>query len=783
MPVMSHPRKLIATACCTRANPPDWVGDVDRLPLHSLGSTSTTPYTAGGMPPSLRSQDKLPDEFESLLQRLQEARTHQEWATTLRATVQAIRAQRASVDSFLHQLWETVHENEIFGSRPNDTDGLPVPDHCFPRSPSPAMSTAMQNWGSNCFEVLWRRGAYIPQQWSQNFGQHMVYLAKHFRLEVFSQAAIEVLRKKRPTGKKTAIHVTGSRLLQTADLQDIRLQLQPNKVKRAGTTSTSEYTAKRTGSELDNTAVVASLLVRKKTRTLQDTPEQARAAQHADSGLHEAPTPSRSTTRESSYIYPASPSSSQAAVHDPLADERFAEPQLTYESDITDADALPRSVQGRKSRASEPNSSPQTQPLDRIRLSSDPNAPHLDQRSDIRESDAYLLSASELTDDNWVSHLTVFTVLQRVMTQRTSRLYDIGSLSCLSSLDDWSPTMPTSFDDRFLLIPFNLPLTVGLKPESGEDRMRHWVLIEIDNQQRRYRVFDPQIEITQSRKSEVMSIIRNMTSGLDAAENAESRPWTDATPSSGIPQQDSPGSCGVYTMYFTLCLAARANIKDIGSLVLRSFFKALVATDATGCTPLILISPAVLPAEDNQADSHIDIAALVRSCSDLQVLSSEHLPTISSLMDQTFENLTTDKTELMASIQVATTRLAMLREYQSSLETLRADSFLQHHTDRALTAQQLLTRKVISQTRLLERRLLQAEVSTASVQKAQSILSTWQATSAQKLQEQKRQYQLAAERFNRTYTKELEDIKARQKLLELRKHAAEEASLRFQTLF
>lgn len=102
------------------------------------------------------------------------ARTLAEKSVQLSAIAQAIEQQQNATDEIIELFWVSSGTNRDLDDVLDVFVRAPMPQHCQPLEPTSAMSSIMTRWSTSCFTILWRKGVYIPEEWSTSFSKQAI---------------------------------------------------------------------------------------------------------------------------------------------------------------------------------------------------------------------------------------------------------------------------------------------------------------------------------------------------------------------------------------------------------------------------------------------------------------------------------------------------------------------------------------------------------------------------------------------------------------------------------
>lgn len=173
-----------------------------------------------------------------------------------------------------------------------------------------------------------------------------------------------------------------------------------------------------------------------------------------------------------------------------------------------------------------------------------------------------------------LTHGVIHSIIDMLAIEQHVRWYDPGNLDDLDSISSWTPASISQGDIPTVITPFNLPLS-----STPSNRNGHWIVFKFDVFERNFWVYDSARSITSILSNKIHEIGERIGNALLPVGTAGGpdliAQWTQSNVKN-IPQQTNNNDCGIFAIYFCLCLSVQENPLDCFAPLWRKIWSSLL---------------------------------------------------------------------------------------------------------------------------------------------------------------------------------------------------------------
>lgn len=522
-------------------------------------------------------------ELDRMLERVKAGPDHKETAKNICNYTEFYRAHQNSLQSSAQAFWVRVNEQGLLKyhfQRLLEASEV-VTSHCPPQFLK--FKTVQNIWGDNFSQRLLECKVPIPRNPSDKFLGFLVSAAKLVSLELFVERVSSIVenRKNRPAGQKVSF-IQGIRVLQTADVKDMTTEHK-----------SMLHGSRETNSQARNTAIAVSTRS-ENADSSTDIVEgfSATDAIHADLSV-ERPRDAEMDSEEDEEpsIYEESVMAESLSADDYNAEARPLEsfgfdqqtemnlntnPVLGRQSEsisvhdsFTTASNLEH-VTSRKRRMGEDDSL-QRQPERKMPEPEMKRSKSEHGESEEKKDQEHALR--QLKEGQWIDHRTIHMILSRLAVWNKVQLHDPGNLNGpgVDALLHWNPTKVAQKDHDTLIVVLNL--------------VKHWIVFKFCKSMKTFSVYDSGRRFTGT-YSEFITEVGQRIGRTISRVNPESdleRLWSQEPYSEDLVQQENTDDCGIFAVYFCLCLSVQTTPKQCDASLLRRAWSILLGDEDPNC--------------------------------------------------------------------------------------------------------------------------------------------------------------------------------------------------------
>jgi hypothetical protein len=466
------------------------------------------------------------------------------------------------IDRLLGDFWSQACKANLHQHFLPQLKGIPVPKRVLSIRAATHMRNIQRNWHRDFLDVLWRSTVYTSSKLSQRFLEKLSPISKKYDLQNFIRTVLTVRNEKKPPPGKPAEEINGVRVLQYIDLIRVQEELQgiPSIHRADGSDPghTSSEAASDTSQDDDSTSEIRKVPHDAPTETARTTV----AAMTDGSTIYGEDVTTRALNQ--SYLTEKSTGS--------MEDENSANSieAENYASSIDDPifgniNSTDENIDSR-STAMQRNDSPlhltgslkrtfevvgPVQACARKHHCVPRSSPASPSQLDLLAQDKKHVT-SRLMPGSWLDHRTIDFIISRSTTESHVQMHDVGNLENLKIISAWTPRSSAKPATKPVVIPFNLPLG------DFKSRVGHWIVFEINLHDRWYRVYDSAECQTKTVQAKISEIGKRICSSL-SKDNIPREDWERKLHPAILPQQTNQDDCGVYAIYFCLCLSLQVS--------------------------------------------------------------------------------------------------------------------------------------------------------------------------------------------------------------------------------